>query len=190
MPGWALQVSLMHGIATIDKGLPVPTLIIEPGRSIIARAGVAVYRIGARKRTAGSITYLFIDGEKILQRCEDGRQMRLAEGKLLGFGPPKYGYEWNEGRTAYRLHPQEREVVEKIFAWAKQGCTINRIVSLLQAAGIVTRTGNPVWTRSMVRNILSDPCYIGEAIAYKTRSVHEPGKPARQVARTEEEKSE
>ncbi|HEX6109652.1 MAG TPA: diaminopimelate decarboxylase, partial [Ktedonobacteraceae bacterium] len=37
-------------------------LIIEPGRSIIARAGVAVYRIGARKQTAGGITYLFVDG--------------------------------------------------------------------------------------------------------------------------------
>jgi len=58
----ALQASLMHGIATIDKALPVPTLIIEPGRSIIARAGVAVYRIGARKQTAGGINYLFVDG--------------------------------------------------------------------------------------------------------------------------------
>jgi diaminopimelate decarboxylase len=40
----------------------VPTLVIEPGRSIIARAGVAVYRIGARKPTPGGITYLFVDG--------------------------------------------------------------------------------------------------------------------------------
>ncbi len=39
-----------------------PTLVIEPGRSIIARAGVAVYRIGARKPTPGGITYLFVDG--------------------------------------------------------------------------------------------------------------------------------
>ena len=58
----ALQVSMMHGLSTIDKNLPVPTLIIEPGRSIIARAGVAVYRIGARKRTSSGITYLFVDG--------------------------------------------------------------------------------------------------------------------------------
>ena len=58
----ALQVSMVHGLSTIDKALPAPTLIIEPGRSIIARAGVAVYRIGARKHTAGGITYLFVDG--------------------------------------------------------------------------------------------------------------------------------
>ena len=58
----ALHVSMIQGLSTIDNTLPAPTLIIEPGRSIIARAGVAVYRIGARKRTAGGITYLFVDG--------------------------------------------------------------------------------------------------------------------------------
>ena len=58
----ALHVSMIHGLSTIDNTLPAPTLIIEPGRSIIARAGVAVYHIGARKRTAGGITYLFVDG--------------------------------------------------------------------------------------------------------------------------------
>jgi diaminopimelate decarboxylase len=58
----ALQASIVHGVATIHKALPVPTLVIEPGRSIIARAGVAVYRVGARKQTAAGITYLFIDG--------------------------------------------------------------------------------------------------------------------------------
>ena len=58
----ALQLSMMHGLSTIDKTLPLPTIIIEPGRSIIARAGVAIYRIGARKHTAAGITYLFVDG--------------------------------------------------------------------------------------------------------------------------------
>ena len=58
----ALQVSMMHGLSTIDSAPPAPTLIIEPGRSIIARAGVAIYRIGGRKPTPGGITYLFVDG--------------------------------------------------------------------------------------------------------------------------------
>lgn len=44
------------------RSLPAPTLIIEPGRSIIARAGIALYRVGARKPTPGGITYLFVDG--------------------------------------------------------------------------------------------------------------------------------
>lgn len=59
----ALQQSMREAMVAIDKAsLSVPTLIVEPGRSIIARAGVAVYRIGARKVTPGGVTYLFVDG--------------------------------------------------------------------------------------------------------------------------------
>ena len=43
-------------------GEQIPTLIIEPGRSLIARAGIALYRVGARKTTPGGVTYLFVDG--------------------------------------------------------------------------------------------------------------------------------
>ncbi len=58
----ALQESMERGVTQTGKELPCPILIIEPGRSIIARAGVAVYRVGARKVTAGGVTYLFVDG--------------------------------------------------------------------------------------------------------------------------------
>jgi diaminopimelate decarboxylase len=58
----ALQQSMDRALAGLKKAGSAPTLIIEPGRSIIARAGVAVYRIGARKVTPGGVTYLFVDG--------------------------------------------------------------------------------------------------------------------------------
>jgi diaminopimelate decarboxylase len=58
----ALQLTMQREVAAIAGNLPIPTLIIEPGRSIIDRAGVAIYRVGARKPTPGGITYLFIDG--------------------------------------------------------------------------------------------------------------------------------
>ena len=43
------------------RGLELPHLHLEPGRSLVARAGVAVYRVGAVKRR-GSKTWLLIDG--------------------------------------------------------------------------------------------------------------------------------
>ena len=43
------------------RGLSLPHLHLEPGRSLVARAGVAVYRVGTRKQTAGK-TWLLIDG--------------------------------------------------------------------------------------------------------------------------------
>ncbi len=41
-------------------GLDQPELTVEPGRAIIARAGVAVYRVGSVKR--GARTYVAVDG--------------------------------------------------------------------------------------------------------------------------------
>ncbi len=34
-----------------ERGLPLPRLHLEPGRSLVARAGVALYRVGAVKKT-------------------------------------------------------------------------------------------------------------------------------------------
>ena len=39
-----------------------PRLIIEPGRSLIARAGFALYTVGASKHIPGVRDYIFIDG--------------------------------------------------------------------------------------------------------------------------------
>ncbi len=41
--------------------LPLPRLQLEPGRSLVAPAGVALYRVGARKNAAGR-TWLLVDG--------------------------------------------------------------------------------------------------------------------------------
>ncbi len=43
------------------RGLELPHLHLEPGRSLIARAGVAIYRVGAIKRRAGG-TWVLTDG--------------------------------------------------------------------------------------------------------------------------------
>ena len=43
-------------------GVPLPELILEPGRSIVGRAGVALYTVGARKEIPGVRTYVSVDG--------------------------------------------------------------------------------------------------------------------------------
>lgn len=43
-------------------GLDEPILTVEPGRAIVARAGVAVYTVGGIKRIPGVRTYVSIDG--------------------------------------------------------------------------------------------------------------------------------
>lgn len=44
-----------------ERGLPLPSLQIEPGRSLVARAGVALYRVGNVKKSA-TRNWLLLDG--------------------------------------------------------------------------------------------------------------------------------
>lgn len=48
--------------ACAQHHLDLPHLIVEPGRSLIAQAGVAVYAAGARKEIPGVRTYVAVDG--------------------------------------------------------------------------------------------------------------------------------
>lgn len=45
-----------------DHGLPVPRIMVEPGRSIVANAGVTLYTVGTVKSIPGIRTYVAVDG--------------------------------------------------------------------------------------------------------------------------------
>lgn len=44
------------------RSLPAPRILVEPGRSIVAEAGVTLYTVGAIKRIPGVRTYVALDG--------------------------------------------------------------------------------------------------------------------------------
>jgi diaminopimelate decarboxylase len=43
-------------------GLPMPRVLIEPGRSMVGKAGVTAYRVGTVKEVPGIRTYVSVDG--------------------------------------------------------------------------------------------------------------------------------
>ena len=45
-----------------QKNLPRPQLILEPGRSLVGRAGLTLYEIGTVKQVSDEITYVAVDG--------------------------------------------------------------------------------------------------------------------------------
>ncbi len=47
---------------TSQLDMPLPRLIIEPGRAIIGQAGIALYRAGGNKTIQGVRKYVFVDG--------------------------------------------------------------------------------------------------------------------------------
>lgn len=44
------------------KKIKKPTLVIEPGRSIVAESGITLYTVGTTKEVSGIIKYIYIDG--------------------------------------------------------------------------------------------------------------------------------
>jgi diaminopimelate decarboxylase len=44
------------------QGLPAPQLVLEPGRSLVSRAGVTLYTVGNVKRASAATTYVTVDG--------------------------------------------------------------------------------------------------------------------------------
>ncbi len=60
---YAAAVAQAYAAAIATSGFDsAPTLVIEPGRSIVANAGVAIYRVDARKAIPGVRTYVSVDG--------------------------------------------------------------------------------------------------------------------------------
>ncbi len=56
----AISLAMIRG--TSQRGLSLPKLIVEPGRSIVGTAGATVYTVGSRKAIPEVRTYVAVDG--------------------------------------------------------------------------------------------------------------------------------
>ena len=59
---WVKTISLSVVEACNKNKIDLPVLMCEPGRSIVATAGVTIYKIGSFKEIPGIRTYLAVDG--------------------------------------------------------------------------------------------------------------------------------
>ena len=59
---WVKTISSSVVEACKKNNLDFPTLMCEPGRSIVSTAGITIYKIGAFKEIPGIRTYLSVDG--------------------------------------------------------------------------------------------------------------------------------
>lgn len=70
--------------------IKIPKLMIEPGRAIIANAGITLYEVGAIKRTQGGRDYIFVDGG-----MSDNPRTALYDAKYEAIIANKAGAEGN-----------------------------------------------------------------------------------------------
>jgi diaminopimelate decarboxylase len=59
---WVRTVATAVAEACTTRGLELPRLLCEPGRSLVASAGVTLYAIGSRKAIPDLRTYISVDG--------------------------------------------------------------------------------------------------------------------------------
>lgn len=109
----------------------------------------------------------------INRRLQRGRIASVKEGKYVGSKPP-YGYERirleNQKGWTLQIIPQEAEIVKIIFEWytlGEQGQKDNKrlgvslIAKKLNMMDIPSKTGKK-WNVSVIRDILTNPVYIGK----------------------------
>ncbi len=59
---WVRTVAEAVAAACQQRQLELPRLLCEPGRSLVATAGITLYELGSRKQIPGLRTYLSVDG--------------------------------------------------------------------------------------------------------------------------------
>ena len=110
----------------------------------------------------------------IAERMRRGRLRRLQAGTLLPWTQPPYGYRLDPDRprdpAGVRLDEAEAAVVRDIFAWyADEGLTIIALVQRLERLGIASPKGRRTWSPSALRGLLTNPTYVGQVFANRTR---------------------
>ena len=100
----------------------------------------------------------------ITRRLIRGRDSSASEGKYISSIAP-YGYRRLKlpGEKGYTLepHPQEAEVVKKMFDLFLHRAGTKQIANVLNDLSVPTRHGGP-WSYSTVGQILANPVYMGK----------------------------
>ncbi|HHV41850.1 MAG TPA: recombinase family protein [Clostridiaceae bacterium] len=100
----------------------------------------------------------------INRRLQRGRLQSAKEGKFTGNIAP-YGYKRKklESDSGYTLETiEEAKIVVLIYKWyTKERIGVTKIRNRLNEMKVPTRKGGD-WTSSTIRNILSNPVYIGK----------------------------
>jgi diaminopimelate decarboxylase len=124
-----------------SHGLDLPHLVLEPGRSLVAAAGVALYRVGTRKKIPGVRTYVSVDG-----------------GMADNIRPALYGAQYAAllipGDGAAELTEREPETVTIAGKYCESGDVLIRDIALPQpqAGDLLAIPMAGAYTLSMASN--------------------------------------
>lgn len=100
------------------------------------------------------------------QRKFQNGDIILNTGLMLGYR--KTDKKDEEGHTIYEINEEEAEIVRRIYREYLAGTSLSRICRNLEEEGIKTKLGKDKWQFTVVRSILTNEKYTGNAILGKT----------------------
>jgi diaminopimelate decarboxylase len=129
--------------------LELPHVVLEPGRSLVARAAVALYTVGARKEIPGVRTYVSVDGgmaDNIRPALYEAKYVaRVAGGRDQGSGI---------GRQGTGVRGQASELVTIAGKFCESGDILIRDIELerLEAGSLLAIPMAGAYTLAMASN--------------------------------------
>ena len=111
----------------------------------------------------------------ITERMRRGRLRKLRAGILLPWARPPYGYRVDPERprdpAGVRLDEAEAAAVRDLFAWfVDEGASVSGLARRLRGLGIASPSGLSSWCLSAVRNVLTNPVYLGQVFGNRLRA--------------------
>ena len=107
------------------------------------------------------------ESESISKNVSWGKEKAYREGKVQFKYKYLLGYKKGEDGKP-EIVPEEAETVRLIYTLFLDGYSMSRIKKLLENKGILTSQGNKVWNESLIRSILKNEKYAGDALLQKT----------------------
>ena len=96
-----------------------------------------------------------------------GKRQAMREGKVVMQYKHLYAYERGEDGNP-RIIPEQAEVVRQIYKSFLAGHSVRMIKHELEALGVPATQGGNIWSESVIRGILKNEKYCGDALMQKT----------------------
>jgi site-specific DNA recombinase len=101
---------------------------------------------------------------KIAERTRRGKERKAREGKILRGPEPPYGFRYNAAGDGLVVYEPEMAVAERIFRLAADGLGPQAIQTRLHDEGTLSPTGDPLWPRKTLEQILRSDLYKAHTI--------------------------
>lgn len=107
------------------------------------------------------------ESESISKNVSWGKEKAYREGKVQFQYKYLLGYKKRtDGKP--EIVPEEAEIVRLIYTLFLDGYSMTRIKKILENKGYLTAQGKKVWNESLIRSILKNEKYVGDALLQKT----------------------